>query len=160
MSIFRDVLNFHRRMRVTDARPLAPMHGQLQPEQALDMAQCLRDFREKLLDPENEGNEAASRFAWIFEEVAEMMEAHARRDLVGEIDARLDLIYFTAGDLDFFGIDPYTAEDLWSEVHAANMAKLPQELGASRDAKIRKPVGWLPPRLKEILEAELARRMR
>ena len=98
-----------------------------------------------------EGTEAASRFAWIFEELAETLEAHAEGDLVEEIDGRLDLIYFLAGDLDFMNVPHAVSEAAWAEVHRANMAKTPQRLGADRASKIIKPDGWEPPRLAELL---------
>lgn len=146
MSIFRDVHAFHRRMnicgphsgRATPLRGAAPMNG---------VAKKLRELKEQMIRHAAIGNVAAGRFAWLFEELAEAVEAHARNDMAAEVDARLDLIYFAAGDIDLMDIAPDDADRLWAEVHRANMAKAPQPHGTGPSVKIRKPAGWMPPRI-------------
>lgn len=149
MSIFRDVYWFHRAMNILQGdRPLAPLQGELPPS-TFPYVYVLRRWRAALL--EGAPSEAARRFAWLFEELAEALEAHQRGDLAAQADARIDLIYFAAGDLDLMGVTPGTAEKLWDEVHRANLAKTPLD-PTDLIGKIRKPKGWIPPQVQEILD--------
>ena len=79
------------------------------------------------------------------EEVEEFLEAG---DLVGQVDAIVDLIYFALGALVEMGVDAGPVFDI---VHEANMQKTrsPQGLRKrSTDGKVQKPDGWESPERK------------
>lgn len=62
--------------------------------------------------------------------------------LVGQVDALLDLLYFTYGSFALIGVDPAPIFDL---VHAANMGKIWPDGKAHHDPvtnKILKPENW------------------
>lgn len=77
----------------------------------------------------------------MLEELVEFMEAP---DLIGQVDAMLDLLYFANGTLVEMGVDP---EKPFAMVHAANMRKLWPD-GKPRwnaEGKVIKPDGWVGP---------------
>ncbi len=83
----------------------------------------------------------------IEEEARETVEAIRRGDLTEAIDGLCDLLYVVFGTAVAFGID---AQYFFDEVHKTNMEKLK---GAVReDGKRLKPPGWIPPRIKEMLQ--------
>lgn len=62
--------------------------------------------------------------------------------LIGEVDALLDLLYFTYGSFALMGIDPYA---IFNAVHSANMGKVFPDGQAHFDPithKIMKPENW------------------
>lgn len=62
--------------------------------------------------------------------------------LVGQVDALVDLLYFTYGSFVLMGADP---KPFFDRVHQANMAKVGEDGQALRDPetnKILKPAGW------------------
>ena len=62
--------------------------------------------------------------------------------LIGEVDALIDLLYFTYGSLVLAGVDPY---DIFNFVHAANMGKIFPDGQPHFDPethKILKPDDW------------------
>lgn len=87
---------------------------------------------------------AQKRAAWMREEIEEFIEAVQDKDLVGQADAMIDLIYFAFGTLVEAGIEP---NDLFNIVHQANMDKLWED-GKPRyreDGKVIKPKNWEAP---------------
>lgn len=83
------------------------------------------------------------------EEIQELDEAHAEQDLVGCVDAVLDLAYFAIGGCVRMGLTRAQIEGCFQAIHSANMEKKlgvkesrPQD-GSIADAT--KPVGWEPP---------------
>jgi predicted HAD superfamily Cof-like phosphohydrolase len=75
------------------------------------------------------------------EEIREFLEA---KDIVSQVDALDDLLYFLLGTADEMGVD---LEPTFDKVHEANMRKLgPDGQPIYRvDGKIMKPEGWVGP---------------
>ncbi len=69
-------------------------------------------------------------------------KAKEEAPLIGEVDALIDLLYFTYGSLVLAGVDPY---DIFNFVHAANMGKIFPDGQPHFDPethKILKPDDW------------------
>ena len=66
------------------------------------------------------GEEAGDLWEFITEELGELLEAD---DVVGEVDALLDIIYFAIGGLVKSGLKPDQMRDCFTAVHNANMTK-------------------------------------
>ncbi len=81
------------------------------------------------------------------EELCETVEAMALGDMVEVADGLCDLIYVCLGTAVEYGMD---LEPLFKEVHRTNLLKIPAEAGG----KVRKPPGWEPPRIAELLELQ------
>lgn len=80
------------------------------------------------------------RYQFLREEMFELSEGIAWRDIVEVADALADITYVAIGMAIEFGID---LRPVWDAVHQANMAK---KGGAIRgDGKQLKPKGWKPP---------------
>lgn len=93
----------------------------------------------------------ALRADLIQEEFAEWLDAHNTGDLVEVADALADLLYVVYGTAHEYGL-PIDA--IFAEVHRSNMTKFEHgEIPKRADGKALKPVGWEPPRIKEILDA-------
>lgn len=81
--------------------------------------------------------------------------------LIGEVDALLDLLYFTYGSFALMGVDPY---EIFNAVHKANMGKIFPDGQPHFDPvthKIQKPDNWekdFAPEAK--IKAELERQIR
>ena len=91
----------------------------------------------------------ATRRRWMTEELDEFLVA---RDIYGQTDAMIDLIYFALGTLVELGIPP---AEVFKVVQDANMAKLHDgEPKYREDGKIIKPEGWQPPepKIKKIID--------
>lgn len=101
--------------------------------------------------PSLEGFPGPLRVALIDEEAAEFARAVADGDVVEMIDALCDLLYVTYGAAVSLGVD---LEPFFDEVHRSNMAKVDGPV--REDGKRLKPLGWQPPRIREILEQQIA----
>lgn len=103
-------------------------------------------------------SELGITFDCLTEEVGEFLTAHSDRDIIGAIDAIIDLMYFAQGVLYKIGISPEMYEKIFTAVHEANMSK---QLGVKAGrgdgiaADAIKPEGWAPPeaRIRSILFA-------
>ncbi len=93
------------------------------------------------------------RIRLIEEEVnKELIPSVRARDMVGTADGIADAIYVLCGMALEFGIP---LEDVWEEVHKANMAKADPVTGVVKhreDGKVMKPDGWVPPDIEGILD--------
>lgn len=104
----------------------------------------------RLLDPDLQ----RFRIARLREELDEYEAAVANEDLPGAADALVDLAYIVHGTAIAHGV-PWRA--LFDEVHAANMRKV--QVADAEDSKhghaadIKKPLGWRPPDVFEVLRA-------
>lgn len=81
----------------------------------------------------------------LTEEFDELLRAIYANDLVGISDGAADLIYIALGLVLELGIP---LDQVWSVVHACNMAKVDPATGKVRkreDGKVLKPDGWQPP---------------
>ena len=88
----------------------------------------------------------------IDEEVGELHQAVLANDEVEQLDALTDILVVTIGTIHSMGAD---AEGAWKEVMQTNFAKIDHETGKVRkreDGKVLKPLGWIPPNLKEFVE--------
>lgn len=108
----------------------------------------------KLLSAEQMG----FRLHCLDEEMDEMYRAYAEGDLEKTADAIVDLVYFALGTAYLMNL-PF--DELWQEVHAANMQKVrAKKKGDSKRGSaydVVKPEGWQPPNLKLILQRHGAR---
>lgn len=96
--------------------------------------------------------EFGQRVAFMMEEITELCEAHAKRDLAGVADALADLVYVAIGTAHMMGI-PF--DQVFRVVHAANMRK---QRGITKRGMVYdaiKPAGWMGPEaeIKAILDA-------
>jgi predicted HAD superfamily Cof-like phosphohydrolase len=84
----------------------------------------------------------------------ELKQAISNCDPVEIVDALTDILVVTIGALHSMGAD---AEGAWKEVMKTNFAKIDRETGKVRkreDGKVLKPVGWVPPDLKDFITKE------
>ena len=92
------------------------------------------------------------RLELIAEELDELSDAVADRDMIQIADALTDLLYVIYGAGHSFGID---LDECFQEVHASNMSKL-GENGRPihrEDGKVMKGPGYFEPDLESILGA-------
>ena len=92
------------------------------------------------------------RLELIAEELDELSDAVADRDMIQIADALTDLLYVVYGAGHAFGID---LDECFQEVHASNMSKL-GENGKPihrEDGKVMKGPGYFEPDLESILGA-------
>ena len=99
-------------------------------------------------------------FDWLIcafeEEIIELKEAKAKDDLIGQVDAIMDLIYFACGGITRMGIDHKMAKNVFEAIHEANMQKArgkKEGRAVEFELDASKPDGWLPPeeRIKQIM---------
>ena len=91
------------------------------------------------------------------EETLELEDAHAVDDVVGQIDACLDLIYFAMGTLRKIGLTSEEAAESFVAVHNCNMRKKRGRVeGRDSDEDAAKPADWSGP--EEAIRAIIARR--
>lgn len=84
------------------------------------------------------GSPTCDRISYFLEEIAEFANAETIED---QVDAIIDLIYFSIGTFTLMGVKP---EEIFNIVHSANMSKVGADGKVMRDAqgKIQKPEGW------------------
>lgn len=90
----------------------------------------------------------------IEEEVGELKVAIDNNNNLEVLDALLDIMVVTVGAIHSAG---FNGEEGWKEVMRSNFAKIDSETGKVRkreDGKVLKPIGWLPPNLKNYLTKE------
>jgi predicted HAD superfamily Cof-like phosphohydrolase len=82
------------------------------------------------------------RAKWMREEISEFLEA---TDIVDQVDAAVDLIYYALGVFVEMGVDGSKAFEL---VHQANMKKLGPDGKPiyNAEGKVLKPADWLSPK--------------
>lgn len=88
------------------------------------------------------------RLEHLFEELEEFKDAVERQHLADQADALVDLVYLAKGTAAMLGL-PW--EDLWRDVHDANMEKLPGVTKRGHAVDAVKPAGWVPPQTELIL---------
>jgi len=86
----------------------------------------------------------------IQEEVDELVEAIANKDMVEIADALTDILYVVYGAGHTFGID---LDECFTEVHASNMSKLDEDGTPikNENGKVMKGPGFFAPDLESIL---------
>ena len=92
------------------------------------------------------------RLELIQEELDELSDAVADRDMVQIADALTDLLYVVYGAGHTFGID---LDECFQEVHSSNMSKLGEDGRPihREDGKVMKGPGYFEPDLESILGA-------
>jgi predicted HAD superfamily Cof-like phosphohydrolase len=96
---------------------------------------------------------ARFRMNFMHEELEEYAVAVINKDLEGQLDALVDLVYVALGTAYLQGL-PFQAA--WDEVHACNMRKVkagPNGEGSKRGSKhdVVKPLDWVGPDYSKIL---------
>jgi hypothetical protein len=92
------------------------------------------------------------------EEIVELDEAWHKRDIVGQVDATIDLLYFAIGTLKKLGLTREQAFLCFIAVHEANMTKKRGTVaGRGGEEDAAKPVDFVPPeqRISEIIGVPL-----
>lgn len=81
------------------------------------------------------------RYKWMKEELLEYYDAE---NLVDELDALVDLLYFALGTFVEMGVD---ADSVFQIVHTANLRKFSYhgKILKREDTKVLKPEAWLSP---------------
>lgn len=92
----------------------------------------------------------------IIEELNELHAAHDDSDIVGCVDALIDLLYFAKGGLYKLGVTDDKFSRIFTAVHEANMSKrlgIVEKRGNGVVPDAIKPKGWVPPedRIRDIL---------
>ena len=111
--------------------------------------------QETLVKPTLPNDDLAElRVDLIQEEVDELQEALAAKDIVEIADALTDILYVTYGAGHAFGIDLDTC---FTEVHRSNMSKLGIDGKPiyREDGKVLKGRGYTPPQLAKIIQSKL-----
>jgi predicted HAD superfamily Cof-like phosphohydrolase len=93
------------------------------------------------------------------EEIDELEEAIQKGDIIGCIDALIDLKYFATGGMYKMGLMADTIDQCEEAVHSANMEKklgVNARRGDGSAADAVKPETWVPPeeRISEILDLQ------
>lgn len=91
----------------------------------------------------------------LLEELSEFMEAMAKGDIVGCLDALCDIRYVQDGATLALGLQQHF-DDGFDEVQRTNMAKLDENGRPVKNmaGRIIKPEGWEPPNLHRIMGME------
>ena len=95
----------------------------------------------------------------LLEEVTEFLDAHNEGDMIGCIDAMIDLKYFATGVLYKMGLTAETIDKCELAVHECNMEKklgVNHRRGDGSAADAVKPENWRGPeeRIADILDAQ------
>jgi len=92
---------------------------------------------------------AQERIDFIGEELDELYDAMSADDINEIADALIDIVVVAMGTAAMMGL-PW--QELWDDVHRANMAK---ERGVGKRGNavdLIKPEGWVPPHTRDILQ--------
>jgi predicted HAD superfamily Cof-like phosphohydrolase len=127
-----------------------------------DMVEQVFDFNEQCLGIEQRPigllSEGELQYALkaIAEEANEFQDAHNDMDVIGAVDAVLDLIYFSLGFLRRMGLTRDQVRSAMTAVHTANMTKkqgAQAKRGGDGVIDAIKPEGWQGPeeRIAQIL---------
>lgn len=88
------------------------------------------------------------RIDFLHEEWTEFVEGADEQDLAKQADALIDMVYVAMGTAVMMGL-PW--EQLWEDVHQANMRKVRGVGKRNHKVDCIKPEGWEGPRTDEIL---------
>lgn len=124
-SGYLDVMKFHQKFGIAT------------PEGVQSLAADVAEFRQKFLH----------------EELREFAEAHGAADVVGAVDALIDLVYVAYGTALLMGVTPEQWAKCWAAVQEANMSKVRCESAAEskrgHSLDVRKPEGWVAPTVRQ-----------
>lgn len=88
------------------------------------------------------------RADFLFEELTEFAEGIDEDDICQQADALIDIVYVALGTAISMGL-PW--QQLWDDVHCANMRKVRGRAKRGAEVDCVKPEGWIPPKTREIL---------
>ncbi len=152
MPNFSDVRDFHEKFQLP--APPAPrfIPGNANRFIMTELPWRLIDIEKKLQADRLPGDVFYGRVQMMIEELRELVQAHQAGNLADQADALVDLAYFVFGTAVMMGL-PW--EELFTEVHTANMGKIlvesPEESKRLNKLDVKKPAGWQPPNLARIL---------
>lgn len=144
MSLYDDVGEFHAKFNMPHAK-----YSEVEDAELDFSYRRYASVPRQLTDEEFQ-----YRMRFIQEELHEFVAAHHRGDMVSMADALADLAWVVLGTAHFMQL-PF--DEVWAEVRRSNMEKvLASEVDTSehkrgRIERVRKPAGWRPPQLHEIL---------
>jgi predicted HAD superfamily Cof-like phosphohydrolase len=95
--------------------------------------------------------QASRRSTWLIEEALEAQKAAVAGDIPGLARELVDVIYVACGTANDWGID---LGPVFDAVHEGNMEKLRMGAAVDADGKVKKPEGWTPPPLFDILQQQ------
>ena len=152
----KSVIDAFRQLRCENIKGKRPM--KLNPHKDVSNFELVGDFMEAFgqkveLEPTwPDFNTRELRLDLIQEELDELSDAVADRDMIQIADALTDLLYVVYGSGHAFGID---LDECFQEVHSSNMSKLgPNGKPIHReDGKVMKGPGYFEPDLEGILGA-------
>lgn len=126
------------------------------------MFKMVEDFNKNIIGVNRELGpiQDETEYKWginaIHEELSEWQQAREDGDFIGEIDAVMDIIYFSMGFLTRMGIPHEQSKSIFEAIHRANMEK---KLGTknrvfTHSLDAIKPNNWVPPeeRIANILD--------
>jgi predicted HAD superfamily Cof-like phosphohydrolase len=114
----------------------------------------VKDFQQKFSQIVNEKpvhltkRKLEERLKFMQEELDEFEAGVIEQDLAQQADALVDIVYVALGTAVMLGL-PWN--ELWNDVHRANMAKVPGQTHRGNLVDVMKPEGWVGPKTVEIL---------
>lgn len=152
---FNAVADFHRRKNIDYRQRLAETTPRVECPQTLFLMrqESESQLRRFLAQSEERRDYRHIRTHLVLEEVAECLAAMWAGDEVGTLDGLCDAIYVLVGSAVTMELP---LAEAFEDVHRANMARASS---ASSDNPRLKEKGadWVPPRIKEIIEAHRAK---
>lgn len=121
-------------------------------QETLDVEQFLQRFGHLTRPPvpcHLTQRKLAERITCMQEELDEFRDGVILQDLAAQADALIDLVYFAKGTAIMLGL-PW--EELWDDVHSANMEKIPGVGKRGHRVDLVKPADWVPPMTLLILQ--------
>lgn len=88
------------------------------------------------------------RYQLCLEEIEELLQSHRAKNIIGIADALADLLYVTYGLAHYYGIP---IDDVFEEVHRANMEKVRGVGKRESEIDVVKPGGWQEPDLRRVI---------
>lgn len=158
MDSIKLVEEFHAAFEIaTPTSPVVPEVDHLISQHLAAYGSRMKAMSEELMRAAamNGKNTPLLRLQLIQEELSELAEAMARRDLVACLDALVDLRYVLDGTTLALGLQHHFADGV-AEVHRSNMSKLVDGKPVKNEAgRVVKGENYSPPNLKSILEKAL-----
>lgn len=129
-----------------------------------DMVDLIFEFNREILGVKQSGVRMLSKSETIYlrsclvEESDELQDAYDSGDVIKQVDACLDSLYFAIGGLYRMGLSADQVRECLAAVHAANMEKK-RGVNSKRDFGIEdavKPIDWVAPeeRIASILQGD------
>lgn len=116
-------------------------------EQVVDFNQVILQVEQREIGPLPQ-NEFEISMSCLNEEIDEFEESYHKHDVIGSVDAIVDLMYFAVGVLYKMGLTADQINRVQTAVHEANMTKKRGHLAKRGDgvaADAVKPADWISP---------------